>query len=93
VRCRKRIGGSQASRDRWLADTQAIFREERGLSDYLAREQQIAQLPVVLWRGQVLRTVRCQGDFGRGPHDYHVPESLLWSLIDIRAFRCAYHRP
>lgn len=55
------------------------------------RATQIAALPQVAWRGRALYTLRCQGDFGRGPHDVNVPEAHLWALIDFRAFRCPFH--
>jgi hypothetical protein len=55
------------------------------------REAEIAALPTVTWRGRRLYTLRCQGDFGKGPHDMNVPESILWTLIAFRAFRCPYH--
>lgn len=56
------------------------------------RAAAIAALPAVEWKGRTLRTVRCRGDFGRGPHDVNVPESTLWTLIHIEAFLCPYHR-
>ena len=55
------------------------------------RAAEIASLPTVEWRGRILRTIRCTGTTGRGPHDMHVPESLLWSLIDLGRYRCPYH--
>jgi hypothetical protein len=47
---------------------------------------------VVTWKGRRLRTIRCQGDFGKGPHDVNVPEALLWCLISLARFLCPYHR-
>jgi len=45
------------------------------------------------WNGRAARSGRfaVKGSPGKGPHDLHVPESLLWALIDFRAFRCVYH--
>lgn len=56
------------------------------------RAAQIATLPAVEWKGRTLFTIRCHGDFGRGPHNLNVPESLLWSLMNLNWFLCPYHR-
>jgi hypothetical protein len=56
------------------------------------RRQQIAALPSKLWRGVQVYEVTCHGDFGRGPHQMFVPEYVLWSLIDLRAFVCPFHK-
>lgn len=56
-----------------------------------ARAAEIAALPTKDWRGQTLYQIRCHGGYGKGPHDYWVPEGLLWSLIDLQAFRCPFH--
>lgn len=55
------------------------------------RASEIAALPTVEWKGRTLRTIRCHGETGRGPHDVHVPESLLWSLLDLQTYRCVFH--
>ena len=70
---------------------QAQFREERGDDGFARREAEIAALPVREWRGEKLRTVRCCGETGRGPHDVHLPEYLLCCLIDLRRYRCPFH--
>lgn len=76
--------------DRLLATSRRVFRqlcpdgEER-------RAAEIAALPQVEWKGRTLYTIRCHGKSGRGPHDVNVPASLLWQLIDIRAYCCPYH--
>lgn len=77
--------------DRQLQRSQAAF-VALWPEQVLIREQEIQQLPSVEWRGRRLRTIRCAGDYGKGPHDVHVPESLLWSLIHVGQFRCPYHR-
>lgn len=59
--------------------------------DYVRRLTEIRALPQVEWKGRKLRTIRCQGEFGKGPHDVNVPESLLWTLRHFEAFRCPYH--
>ena len=69
----------------------AFFLRERGLVGYCERAQAIDALPAVAWRGQTLRTLTCHGTRGKGPHPTNVPEALLWSLIDFRAFRCPFH--
>lgn len=83
-----RIGKHQEAR---AARMREAFREvcpEREAK----RAAEIAALPVVVWKGQRLRTLRCTGTTGRGPHDQNVPEDLLWHLIDMRTYRCPYHR-
>ncbi len=55
------------------------------------RAEQIRALPTREWKGHTLYTIRCHGTRGKGPHDCHVPESLLWSLMDFRAYRCVFH--
>lgn len=76
-----------------LERTRQHFVEAYGQAAATRRAAEIAALPAVLWREHELRTVRCHGDFGRGPHDMHLPERVLWSLIAIDMYRCAYHRP
>ncbi len=71
--------------------TRAMFRELRGLTDEARRATEIAALPKVTWRGMELHTILCNGDFGKGPHVMHLPESTLWALIDLGHFRCVYH--
>lgn len=85
---RRASGLHQASQ---TARARAAFVEYRGEGDVPARQVQIVRLPRVEWKGKELFTLRCRGLSGKGPHDVHVPESLLWSLIDFRAFRCPYH--
>jgi hypothetical protein len=71
--------------------TRLAYREMCGEASEQQRAAEIEVLPVVEWKGRTLRTLRCRGSSGRGPHDVHVPEALLWSLIDLRAYRCPYH--
>lgn len=70
----------------------AAFGEILGRQYVRQRQRAIDALPTVKWKGRTLYTIRCAADFGNGPHNVNVPESVLWSLIDLRAFRCAYHR-
>lgn len=77
--------------DRQRESAIAAFLECREMVDAFQRAEQIESLPVVQWKGRTLYTIRCQGTRGKGPHDCHVPERILWSLIDFRAFRCAFH--
>lgn len=68
------------------------FVELRGAADAAGRAAQIAALPTVIWKGRTLRTIRCHGTTGKGPHDVHVPDAVLWALIDLRAYCCPYHQ-
>lgn len=58
----------------------------------LTRAREINQLPTVEWKGRTLYTIRCHGDFGKGPHDMNVPQSILWTLRTLKFFLCPYHR-
>jgi hypothetical protein len=77
--------------DRRTATARAAHIEARGYRATIQRGMAIGALPAVIWRGRTLRTIRCRGERGRDPHVQHVPESLLWSLIDLRVWRCPYH--
>lgn len=68
------------------------FTETLGYGAIRRRQLEIARLPKVDWKGLTLFTIRCDGEFGNGPHDVNVPESLLWSLISLTNFKCPYHR-
>lgn len=74
-----------------LARAKAAYLDIAGPDLAAVRASQIASLPTVEWRGRTLRTIRCTGVTGKGPHDMNVPESLLWSLIDLGRYRCPYH--
>lgn len=73
-------------------DGRVYFRALMGAERFRQRQRDIAALPRVDWRGHPLHTLRCQGDFGKGPHDMNVPLSLLWHLIDLGRYLCAFHR-
>jgi hypothetical protein len=77
--------------DRRTATAQRAFVELCGPAQALIRSVQIEHLPAVEWKGRTLRTLRCEGSTGKGPHDVHVPESLLWSLISLTHYHCPYH--
>jgi len=77
--------------DRILGTVKSFFYDIYGDAGVAKREAEIAQLPKVEWKGRNLYQLQCNGDFGKGPHPMNVPESVLWNLIDLRAFRCAYH--
>jgi len=89
-RYRVRVVGSHE--DRWLRDVRELYLEDCGPARYARRAAVIAALPTVTWRGHTLYTIRCNGDFGKGPHLMNVPESLLWSLISLERFLCPFHR-
>ena len=73
------------------ARARSAFVAARGAEAEAARLAEIEGLAVVAWKGRTLRTIRCTGTSGRGPHDVHVPEALLWSLMDLARYRCVYH--
>jgi len=84
--------------DHRLRTCREQFEAMRSPEQVAEREAYIASLPAVEWRGprgdkppRILRTLRCHGETGRGPHDVHVPESLLWALIDPTRYHCVYH--
>ena len=90
MRHRKRTAGLHSERQTERA--RGYYRELRGEESEARRAAGIAALPSILWRGETLHTLRCHGDFGKGPHDQHVPEALLWALMSLARYRCAYHR-
>ena len=69
----------------------SAFVYERGFLAAIKRQSEIDALPSVEWKGKPLRTLRCHGTSGRGPHDCNVPEGLLWSLMDLGRWLCPYH--
>lgn len=88
---RHRVRSRPLHPERFTLRAREAFIEIRGRAEARVRAKQIASLPIVEWRGQQLRTIRCHGTTGRGPHDRHVPEGLLWSLIDIGRYVCPFH--
>lgn len=70
----------------------AAFVAVYGIEAATERQRQIEALPLITWKGKALRTIHCCGDYGKGPHAQHVPEHLLWSLIDVRYWLCPFHR-
>lgn len=77
---------------RCLRRAKEAFIETRGIAGVAQREADIAALPSKDWNGSQVFQVMCEGPFGKGPHVQFVPEYVLWSLIDLRHFMCAYHR-
>lgn len=73
------------------ARARAAYRDWRGGVAEAVRASEIEQLPKVEWKGRTLRTIRCHGISGKGSHDVNVPESLPWTLIDLRRFYCPFH--
>lgn len=55
------------------------------------RWRAIEALPRAEWRGRHLRSLRCHGVSGKGPHIVNVPESLLWALISLDRYLCPFH--
>lgn len=77
--------------DRSLARTIDAFRSFRP-GEEEQRRAEIAARPSKIWNGVRVYLARCDGDFGRGPHEVWIPEYILWSLIDVTRYRCPYHR-
>jgi hypothetical protein len=73
------------------ASARAAFLGFYGACAAETRQAQLDALPVVVWKGKTLHALCCTGTTGRGPHVVNVPASLVWSLIDLRAYRCPYH--
>lgn len=78
--------------DRVLDTAKRAFIDIQGVDAAPQRAREIAALPAVNWKGRALYTVRCDGPYGKGPHDVNLPESVLWALIDVRHCLCPYHR-
>jgi hypothetical protein len=83
---------SLAQTARQTARARGLFVEVRGQANEQQRADEIANLPRIEWKGKVLHEIRCRGDYGRGPHLVNVSEQVLWCLIDLRHFRCPFHR-
>jgi len=73
------------------ARNRAHYLEALGPVAEAVRAAEITALPAVVWKGRPLRTLRCCGTSGRGPHDCNVPEAMLWALIGLSQFYCVYH--
>lgn len=84
-------GAAAPHADARLDRTKSMYRDMCGPVSTLMRECEIATLPAVEWKGKTLRTIRCHGTSGKGPHDCNVPEALLWSLMSLKHFLCVYH--
>lgn len=74
------------------ARTRGYYRDALGVEAEARRAAEIDALPRAEWKGRQLRTIRCHGTSGKGPHDCNVPESMLWALIGMVPFYCVYHR-
>lgn len=74
------------------ARAKQAFLSVRSPAEAATRAAQIAALPSTIWRGQTLYAITCDADFGRGPHVQYVPEGLLWALLDLRHYRCPFHK-
>ena len=65
--------------------------EVMGQTWWERRRQEIAALPTVEWKGAILYALPCCGVSGRGPHVVNVPAALLWQLVSLRSYLCAFH--
>lgn len=73
------------------ARAKAFAMEMLGPDGTARREREIAALPTIEWKGKTLHTLRCHGTRGKGPHDVHLPEYVLWHLAGLTHYRCVYH--
>lgn len=76
---------------RQTARAREAFRDSLGPNAEMMRAAEIAALPSVTWKGKSLKTLRCHGTTGNGPHDCNVPEGLLWALLSLQDFHCVFH--
>jgi len=88
---RHRVRSVGLHEERSLATAKAAFIDFAAVPAVMHRQREIDALPVVEHKGRKLRTLRCNGLTGKGPHDYNVPESLLWSLLHLGSWRCPFH--
>ena len=68
------------------------YRSAYGRRETERREAAIRALPRKQWKGRTVYRLLCAADFGKGPHEVWLEEWKLWCLIDLRHFRCPYHR-
>lgn len=73
------------------ARARCAFAAGRGNTAAWVRQRKIDALPTVQWKGHALKTLRCVGTSGKGPHDVNLPEAVLWSLMSLNAFLCPFH--
>ena len=73
------------------ARAKAALVAARGVDGAVRRAREITGRSSRLWRGRRVWQIRCTGTSGNGPHELYLEAAVLWSLIDLRAFRCPYH--
>lgn len=85
------VSSPKSRLDSQTLTAKGAFLDALGPLETLRRGFEIERLPRVMWKGKTLRTIRCCGTSGKGPHNCNVPEGLLWALIDLKDFLCVYH--
>ena len=85
-----RLAGAAAAQNA-CARAKKTLRALRGIDGAVRRAREIAALDSKLWRGRRVWRIRCTGTSGQGTHEMYVEAAHLWSLIDLRIFRCPYH--
>ena len=73
------------------AKAKRAFRTGAGTARAVQRAHGIAALPSKKWRGERVYALRCEADFGKGPHVMHVSAGVLWSLLSLKRWRCPFH--
>jgi hypothetical protein len=77
--------------DHNTARARSEFESARTKAEVDRRAADIEACRVVEWKGRTLRTLRCHGTTGKGPHDINVPEGMLWTLLALNEYVCAFH--
>jgi len=84
-------GANSPHQQRVLRTARRAFLDFKGAAEYRRRAAEIAALPSIVFKGRALKVLRCHGVRGNGPHDCHVPESLLWALMALTPWCCVFH--
>ena len=70
----------------------AFYEKFRGKDAVNQRKKEIADLDQKQFKGRTVYRIRCNADFGIGPHEQWLEEHLMWHLMDLAHYLCPYHR-
>ena len=79
-------------RSRWFSTTKSEYCKQLGVGMAIRRAFEIVGLDTKLWKGARVYRLTCKADFGCGHHDVWEPAAVLWALIGIKGYLCAWHR-